>query len=70
MLVSIPYIPSKFIEIMSPEKFLYLLRNHRDSIKTSKFITPALGTNSLGKVYVEYRYVPESTTSAKSRQRT
>lgn len=66
MFINIPRSSSKIFEIMSPQKFLKLLRENRGCIKSSKFIAPELGTNSFGEVYVEYRYVPRSTVTTKS----
>lgn len=59
MLLKKPVITGKLYQILSPEDFLRLLKEDRDSIKDSKFIPPKLGTTSLGKVYVEYYYVPK-----------
>jgi hypothetical protein len=54
------HITGKLYGILSAAEFLQLLKRDRDSIKTSKFIPPKLGTKSLGKFYVEYYYVPKS----------
>lgn len=69
MLINMPSNSGKLFRILSPKEFLQVLKNRRDSIKTTRFIPPRLGTNDLGKIYVEYHYVPKSKTS-KTKQRT
>ena len=55
-------------QIVSPSAFLKILRDNKEVIKRSKFISPKIGSKHLGKFYVEYNYAP--TTPKKSRRTT
>ena len=58
--VPVPFFNGKLYEIVSPERFLQILKTNKDAIKRSEFLPPRLGSNSLGRVYIEYYYVPKS----------
>lgn len=51
---------TRLCKYLTPAEFLNLIKTDRACIKKSKFIAPKLGSFSMGKVYVEYYYVPKS----------
>lgn len=59
--MSLQHINGRLHQILSPRAFLWLMKNDRTSIKRTKVIAPKLGSNSLGKIYVEYNYAPTTT---------
>jgi len=57
----------KLFKYLSPSEFLTLLKTDKLSIKRSRFIPPRLGDKNLGKILVEYNYVPAPKSERKSK---
>lgn len=55
----------RLFQYLTPGQFVKLLKTDRGSIKKTKFIAPRIGAFNLGKVYVEYYYVPKTRTPEK-----
>jgi hypothetical protein len=56
----VSYTSARLYKYLTPGEFLSLMKSDRGSIKKSKFIAPRPGSFSMGKIYVEYNYEPNT----------